>query len=418
MASRKELIQTFLLVVLYGVIFHALQFVFFQREMVSVLPGEDVLSIWDAGFYKDIAEKGYVWKETANNTAFFMLFPMVWKILHVGVWGISFVNLLFFATGFTILSGLYKMSLTDKLILLVIPSNYFCFIPYSEALFFMLASIMVLAIVKKNRYLLWASLFFISLVRPVSMVFIPAFLTNELITNERKAWLRSIGGFLLNYALPLVAGMVFFLWFQHTQTGVWLDLYKEEKHWGHEFKWPTLPFSSMYGPKLLWLNAIAMFVGFVSLLVLIVKGVQWLFRNKATNDKVLSLAYLYCTAMLLETILFNPVWGTLSTNVYDIHRYLFVTPMFFIFILHYTRRLYTAKDYILIFVLSNIFWLLFASYDHIQNWLYYNFNTAVILLYMAYANKKLTWPIIVITAICFYVQVNLLQFFMQSIFPG
>ncbi len=96
--------STFLLVILYAGCFYAFQYFLYATLMVPAIPNETNLISWDAGYYRDIANTGYdVHDGNLSRLAFFPLFPLVWEIAHVGVWGIVVINILFFATGFSIL---------------------------------------------------------------------------------------------------------------------------------------------------------------------------------------------------------------------------------------------------------------------------------------------------------------------------
>lgn len=410
--KRKEFLQTFLVGMLYGVFFYVLQVVLKQRDIIGAWPDEDVLSIFDAGWYKEIVEQGYIFKKGPANTAFYPLFPWIWKLSHLGAWGISFLNILFFATGISIMATIYKISIVDKFIWISTPSMFYAFIPYTEALFILLISLVFLAMHKKNNVLLWISLFLVSLVRPVSMILLPAFLVIELLSNDRALWYKSLVKFIMNYGLPLMAGIIFFVWYQYYETGVWFAFFKQEKNWGHEFAWPTLPFNNMYGPKALWLDALAMFVGFVSVLFLVLWGISWLFKNRLQHDKILVLSFLYLAAIMLIAMLFNPIWGTYTTNVYSTSRYAFASPFFLVFLYHFTvyNPKYRAKHFILVFLLTQAFWLLFGSYYHIMAFVYYSFNTVLVMLYMLYADKQKTWPALIILPLNIIMQVFLFYF--------
>jgi hypothetical protein len=420
MLKNRETINTFLLAVFYAVGFYLLNFLLEQRGMVKLLPDNEKLLYWDAGYYHEIAKSGYQFKEgQAGNTAFYMLLPMVWKMLGLNPMWMAFVNVLFFATGFAIFTSLYKLTTAQKFMWLTMPTLYYCFIPYTEALFVLLMSVALLGMHRNKRWLIWTGLFFLSLTRPVTMVLVPAFLITELITNQRKDWLKAMGNFFTTYALPLIAGQVFFIWYQYYETGVWFAFFKVEKYWGHEFSLPALPFNSMYGPILLWLNALAMFLSFVALLLLVKKGWQWLVQNKASTDKPLVVSYLYMTAMLLITVFFMPKWATGSTNVYDILRYVFCTPFFFVFLHRFTTQVkYKGMDYLIIILLSNAFWLLFGSYYHIGYVYYFNFCTVILILYMLSTNKRYEWVPMAIAAINLFVQVNMFQLYLAHTYHG
>ncbi len=136
--GRKEYVQTFLLVVLYAAGFYGLQFFLYSAGMVQGIPNETNLTAWDAHFYKFIVDNGYKSPLEPAHMAFFPLFPFIWKLSHVGVWGICVVNIVLFAIGFSVLSGLFKLNSQNKILWLSIPAIYFTFIPYTEALFFLL----------------------------------------------------------------------------------------------------------------------------------------------------------------------------------------------------------------------------------------------------------------------------------------
>lgn len=56
---------------------------------------------------------------------------MEWRLFHLGVWGISLINLLFFALGFAIVARIYAVNTIEKFLWLTTPSLYFMFVPYS-----------------------------------------------------------------------------------------------------------------------------------------------------------------------------------------------------------------------------------------------------------------------------------------------
>lgn len=212
------------------------------------------------------------------------------------------------------------------------------------------------AIRKDRLYLLWAALFLSALTRPVAMLLIPVFLIMEVITNERKSLLHALWHFAYKYAFPLVAGTAFFIWYQHHETGVWFAFFKQEKNWGHEIHGVHFPFGSTYGPKLLWLNAIALFVGLWSLVWLFICGFRWLLRNTVQQDRLWIVSLLYLGGMALEIILFNPHWGIERTNIYDLLRYAFVTPFFWVFLHKVTQQRvgYNWKEILLVVLASNV----------------------------------------------------------------
>lgn len=413
---KKLAPQSFLFALGYGVAFYLLQLFLFQRDMVTMLPEASKLAIWDGGWYSFIAREGYMYKGGWGNVGFYPLFPLIWRWSHLDAFGICFLNIGFFAGGMALLSAGLKSSAADKFIWLSTPSFYFVFLPYSEALFMLLASLLIYGIWKNNRLLIILSLLLLGWVRPVVVILVPALLLMELIASHRSKWLSSIGRAVALYVLPLLISTALFVLYQYYCTGVWFAYFKHQSDlWGRKFSLPKLPFNSVLGPKMLWLNALALFVSLISVFYVIKAAFAWLQKQRVA-DKVLLLSFLFLAGMGLVNILFNPHDGSGYTNVFGSHRYIFVSPFFLVVLHHFTQRAYQWQHLMLVFLLSNVFWLLFGSYLHIMTLVYFNFGTAILLLYMMYANKKLTWPVLAIAAINVFVQVQGYQFFISGVY--
>jgi hypothetical protein len=99
------------------------------------------------------------------------------------------------------------------------------------------------------------------------------------------------------------------------------------------------------------------------------------------------------------------------------HRYTLATPFFFAFLADKLKQEtnYKLRNFIGVFVLANIVWLAFGSYIHIQQWLLFNVNFLLILLYMLYASKRYLWASIAIAAFNIMVQHQLFQIFISRV---
>ncbi len=420
MRIQKHVLISFFLALGYGIAFYILQYILFRFNVINTLPDTENLLGWDANWYHSIAKDGYMyWEGHTSNAAFFPLFPLIWKAVGGSVWGISFLNLVLFSVGFAVFNSVYKIEAKTQLLWLTIPSFYFVWIPYTEALFILLISLAMLGIVAKKRWLVWLGLFLVSLTRPTTMIMAPALLIMELIANNNKSWLSALKTFFVDYALPLLSGLFIFIWYQFYSTGVWFAFFKQEENWGHKFAWTTFPLHSMHGPKLLWLNAIALFLGLVALIILVKNGLRWLFKNRVEADKLFVLSCLYFTGISLVTLLFNPVWGNNSTNVYDIHRYALVSPFFWVLLYRFTV-VYTYKwiDYFKILLLANAFWLLFAHNSDLSLFMYFNAATALVILYMIQSDNRYRWVTFSIAVLNLVMQINMFQWFLQGVYPG
>lgn len=415
---NKKVLFTFLTVVAYASAFYGIQFFLNKIGMVTNVPNHENLALWDGGWYKSICQQGYVHGNGPSNTGFFILFPIIWKFSHLGTWGICLLNVLLLATGFAILAKIYDTDVHQQLIWLSTPSFFFFFVAYSEALFFLLMTMCLYGIKFNKKWLIWIGLFLSSLTRATAVSFISSLLIMELLGNDRRNWLQSIKTYLVDYALPLLLGLGTFIWYQHSVTGIWFEYFKQQSsHWDRKFAIPLLPFGSTEGNRTIWLSALAFFVTLIAIISLIILIVKWITKN-IKQDKLLVLSFCYLISALFLSIFFNPRWSG-TTDVMGLHRYALVTPFFIVFLHHYTqnREAYKIKDYVFVFFISNLVWLSFGSYNHILHLLFYNFNTALIFVYMLLANKKLNWPALIIFGINIMLQIQLFQQFINPLYP-
>lgn len=379
------------------------------------IPTEQNVAHWDADWYHSIVKNGYTYSNAPSNSGFFILLPWIWKLFHLNAWGVCIVNTVFLASGITLLSELFSLKTIDKLLWLSIPTVYFAFVPYTEALFFFLISSFLYGVVKNKKAIIWIALFFANLTRASAVFLIPGFLIMALLTNDRSQWYKSVVRCTIDYILPSLAGLAVFILYQYWTTGVWFAYFKQQTiYWERKFTMPAFPLSSMDGNRLIWLDALAIFVCFVSFLLLVKYSYKWLIKNRIQSDKLLMLSYGYLVMAAISIIFFNPKWGTLTTNVTGAQRYALMNPFFYVFLYHYTNRVtYNWKGYATIFIIANIAWLLFGSYIHIQCFLFFTTDTVIVLMYMAYSNKKIEWPGLILIAINIFLQIHLFQQFIK-----
>lgn len=411
-----------LLASLYLLALYVFQFFIVKAGFESEVPNPETLLRFDAGVYQNIAGNGYSYPDAqCNNTGCYMLFPLVWRILHVGIISMTLVNILFFSAGFAIICSMYQASVTEKMLWLTTPSLYFIAAPYSEALFCLLTAVSLYGIRQNKRSIIWIGLFLLSLTRATAIFLIPALLLMELVANDRSDWFKAVQRYLVNYALPVIAGLAVFVSVQYYQTGIWFAYYKQQiKYLGHEWALPKLPFQNCYGGlRIMWLEGLAMVACLIALVLLLKYVYNWLAANKVAEDRVLILSLTYLPIVLFSIVFCNPTWGASgTTNIFGLHRYTLCTPFIFVFLHHatYTRSQYRIKDLLLVFLLCNIALLSLGSYLHILTLLYYNFITIVVLLYMLHNNKKYEWAPLVLIAINVYFQVQLYQQYLSNQF--
>lgn len=417
-SSRRVLFENFLLAFGYCILAYVVQLFLHKCGYLRVYPNDESLMRWDAGWYWNLLNHDYSPEHNQFRNAFYILFPWFWKLTHLGTLGISILNMGLFGAGFALLLHIYKIDLSRKLILLTLPAMYFVMVPYAEALFFFLSSLMLWALHFKKTIILWLSFLLLSFIRPVTMVLIPAFLIMELITEDRGQFLRSLKNSLLKYAIPLAIGWGLFTYYQYIKTGVWFAFFKAQEGWEHVIGPPVFPLSNLTGPATFWVNALALFAALISIMVLFKLGFKWLLQNERKDDKLLTLSHLYIAAIGLICVLFNPEWSDYRTSIHDAYRYTMVAPFFFIFIIHYSNRNYNWIDYVIVFVLSNLFWLVCGSYFHILTVLYFNFVTLLILIFMSVSKNNNPLPTYILITLGFFLQIMLFQNFLLGFSPG
>lgn len=399
----------------YGVLFYFIQFFLVRTAMFGVEPTAAHIATWDSAFYQEIAQQGY--RADGDNTGFFILFPLIWRLSHLGTWGIVALNTIFFALGFAVLTRTLKEeNRTFWLFWLTLPSVYFAFVPYTESIFFLLGTIILYALKTERFVLLWISLFLISLVRATGIFFLPAFIAAELLHRHARDWWKSLGLALIRYGIPMALGLALFVTWQYLETGIWFAYFKKQaEHWGHTFTWPSLPFTNIeYGAlRYHWLSALALLIDAVALIFLLWQAVVWLKNKNRIGDRNLVFSCCYLAMVLFSILFMNPKYGGTTTNIMGANRYTIITPFFFVFIHFLANQVYKPKQILFFFLFINAFWALFDAYWDLDHYLSIGIiNNLLILAFMLYSSyKKYSWLIIPVIAFNLMMQLLLFQQF-------
>jgi len=293
-------------------------------------PSVDSLNQWDAGWYKNIVSNGYVFVENAQcNLAFFPLFPFTWKWLQLSATGISLLNFLLFIAGFLLLAETFRFSMKQTLVFFVTPSLFFCYVPYSEAIFFLSSSIILLGLHKNLKILVVAGLFIAGITRSTSMFFLPAVILAQLLSNSKPFSKENIFTIII-YAATCIASLFTVALWQWQQTGQWFYFFEVQQFWNKKLGFPKLPLTTWNGPALLWLDGAALFVGISALLYCAKDSLKWAtswFSEKTNPALVFACVYLI---MASATTVFFGNTGT-QTSIYSLNRYIFGTAYFMVF---------------------------------------------------------------------------------------
>src|SRR5579872_300456 len=127
MKKNVEIKVPLIYAVCFGVLIYLLNLFFYP----SILNQESFLH-WDAEHYYWIKNNGY----EGFRVAFFPLFPMLWKVTSLSIYGVVLFNALLFLLSFYFLARLFSLPPLHILLYLSIPSFFFFYLPYSESVFF------------------------------------------------------------------------------------------------------------------------------------------------------------------------------------------------------------------------------------------------------------------------------------------
>lgn len=324
-------------------------------------PTFDLLCHWDCGWYTDVKNNGYVFIAGEQcNVAFFPLLPYLWKWSGLSVFGISTLNFLVFTGSAVLLVRHFSINHKTLITFLSIGLVGFFLIPYTESLFFIGSSLMLIGLNKKNYLVLTLGIFIAIITRSASMIFIVA-----LVVSLGVEWFctpKNKQYFIILYAVVLVVlTTLVVLCFQYLQTGEFLGFFKTHAEWGHHLQLPQLPLSGWHWPVPLT-DSFALIIGVSCMLILIgyvgshfsfvpKKWASCVFHINGTLALQEVFTLLYLSGGSLFILLYQ------GGNLSSINRYVLSTP-FYLVLLHLlqTRKIIfnvSPKVFIIILLVLN-----------------------------------------------------------------
>lgn len=379
---------------------------------------------WDANWYNSIVQNGYIYLDgSQSNAGFFPGFPAVWKFLGFGGLGISIFNLLLFLSSFLLLIKAMKVSNLQALFILSLPSIFFFYVPYSEALFYALSALAIVSWRSKKWWLVGISFFVLALIRPVVFFLFPAVFV-LLLFQRSKRGLRRIAGLLV----ILMAGTFFGFYHIGKVTGDFFAYSNAQiQNWDHSFSIPGLPLTTWRGYRILWLDGLA-FLTTLGVAVMavnwIVKNIRGLFKTAVDELDVLSVVY---TGMTLIYVLFFHGKEEGSTTILSMNRYVFCSPFLHYLMLKYLRSFEWNKQSktMLISLLGTVL-IVFGFPYHTVVGLSFNlsilFFMGVSLYFLAHSamlfKKRFIWVNIILIIINLGLQAYVFQGFLKGNWIG
>lgn len=313
----------------------------------QVVPNEQTLALWDAGWFRQVAQHGYQYSASSQNDCpFFPLHPLVWRLTGLGFSGISCLNGLVALTSLALLARDQGLRLGATMLLAAVPSAFIWFTPYSEAWFFTFSVVLVMGLRRRRLALVLLGLAGCCVTRSASVLFIPAyvFTVGLMIRDRATAW-RALRWLVAGLGtIGLFFGLVILL--QWYQTGEWFAFLKAGAQWNdHKFGWPTsLVFYSSAGTPIFWLDSLGFLTGIGSGLAVLITGGWWLLglirrqpMPTISPEVCFALGYLFGLTFLAI--------GYQNGDLMGNNRYVFATPFAMVLLSHGWRYLVTVPKY-------------------------------------------------------------------------
>jgi hypothetical protein len=347
----------------YIIAFFALLAYEYFNKQVMLFSEKNILQ-WDAVHYYTIKNYGY----KGFLTAFFPMFPLVWKALNIGVVAMSLFNGFIYISAATMLIYFFEIEKREMILLLSTPSIIFMFLPYTESLFFLCGTLILVGLERNLKWLIVLSLLICSMVRPTATVFIPALILLEWLSKGNKFSFANT----FYYCAATVLGMLLVFYIQYLHTNEWFSFFTVQKSgWNNQLQFPVLPLRSWAGNSIVKLDGVALMVGIISIIYLVL-----LFLKKIEiHSKALVFSILYLSGISLLILFFR------GGSLFSLNRFVFATPFYFVFFNHFLKnRTWSNKDIVVLFLVISLYWLLFGSYVHIQALLKFELTTLFVLL--------------------------------------
>lgn len=314
---------------------------------------KEKLTHWDAIAYynlsKDVHRKG-----SPDRYAFFPMFPLLWKLLHIPLDYIIYFNILLFLIGFHFFLKIIREHIPKSetnfsivaLLLICLPSLVAFSIPYAEATGFIMFSFALFFMVKKNHII--SFLFFILLAwcRPNTMMLLAASISALLLFIFKAKKISAAKPIVFTAIGGLLSGTILlFTYFYITSGDFWI-FFEAQKHWGTQLQIPKLPFTD-YSSEVTWINRILLFV-FAPLAVFKLFHITFIQKTEM-NIWLYVRFFSYCYFILTcLTVLFYQ-----GGSLHSLHRYLLANPIGMIFIIDlctsFIKRSTLQKSMIFVF---------------------------------------------------------------------
>ena len=361
---------------------------------------------FDAVHYAAIARDGYV----PFRQAFFPSLPIVWRATNLDIGGICLFNGIVYLLTTTWITCKLRINLKTLLLFLTLPSTIFFFVPYTESLFFAFSSVIIIGMIDRSVWMILLGLFLCSVTRPTFTTLLPAVILAIGISNPSKMARVSL---VTLCVLACALGLTLVSAIQHAYTGDWFGFYTAQQGWGNKLRWPSLPLGSWGGDDVVRLDAVALLFGLSSFCMLLRDLTTWIKNPEIPRSPTLvlsigSLAFVSALVFVLR-----------GGQLFSLNRFIFCTPFFLVLVSHLTERKTTGgwKPLIVLLFSLQVYFTMFGSMVHIQNFLKFSLVVGYLLFAVAATSGRLKvqkWAYPVLLIIAFGIQVSLAVKFLSG----
>jgi len=322
MEELKKFILSYRIPVIFILLAVCLYCFLYTIGIVNNIPDSNNLLQWDSGWYKSVSDLGYQFKpDQQSNTAFFPLFPYIWKLTHLGIGKMSLFNYCIYIFSIGLINYYFKLSKQAVVFCMTLPSLFFMITPYTEALFFLFGVLISIGYFRQKYWLLFLGIFLSCLTRSASNLFLPALIFAELVTGIYRKSAREIMINIIKVILPVILAIAIVNIIQHYQTGVWFAYSKTLKYWNIVFGMPNYPFKTWGGYKLLWLDAPAFFISVMAAVLVFMMAYKVIVKHRPVTYNPLTVFVFSTLALYVPWVLFYKYGDCFSIN-----RYIYCSP--------------------------------------------------------------------------------------------
>ena len=289
---------------------------------------------WDAEIFSFIRDRNYVFEKEFRGevrSAFFPLFPFIWKTTGLSPRGVSALNYFIFILSMALLFACLKPkpSIKNKskwpffIALITLPTTIVYHIPYSESLFMLCMTVVVIGVLKEKYGMYFFGALLLAMVRPATVFVLISLLAIEAFRFVSK---RDSNVLIKNSILrgaPFVLGYLLVFFIQWTTSGSWTSFFDAHLMWASGL--PENTGITDWSVEGYGMNVFSIFLIAIPACVLSGKIIWENRGNKMEKrDYVLLCSLLYISGILIFTIL------TSNGNIHSLFRFIMASPLFYI----------------------------------------------------------------------------------------